>query len=546
MDKIRPILKSLYVHRVRITCGLVALASLATWYLASDFVEKERAKNAQNLDNKKRSIDSVLKTTADTGSPAITVQAHPNQRTIQEMDVQIAKAADGALEAWKYRYQQQSQILKFPEELPQHIRQAMAKHSPPEKLPFGEKDPIDENMRYTFMENIVKRMPALARVVGSKWIFDESDIEDATSGSSSKESPSVGRGGGAGAGAGGRAGGLSAETAKVAEDNVIWDASNQELWNAKVTQFRLLDGNKESVNRPTTHQMLAVQQDLWILEAMLEIIAKVNEGIEGNDLVPIERIDHILIGKDALAELGTLSAIEMEVSAGARKSGNAGIGGISKKRERSGSASPEAQARLAAGGGKKFDKKASDSPFHGRYVDRNYEPLSADDIRQVMTANQLSERSYLAVAKRVPVRVAVIMDERKIRDFLAAAANSPFNFEVRQFRLNKHVPGEGASARNAKKGGSASPSLSRGGGGGGMSAEDDAQSNTGGGSTAASMTLAPAEQRNNFDVKVEFVGIVKMYNPVNPALLGVKEDQAKSGKSPETPPESGGTAGAGL
>jgi len=149
----------------------------------------------------------------------------------------------------------------------------------------------------------------------------------------------------------------------------------------------------------------------------------------------------------------------------------------------------------------------------------------------------LTDQSYLAVAKRVPVRVAVKMDERKIGDFLAAAANSPFNFEVRQFRLNKHKPGEGAdllAASGAPLGSSGGrPALGRAGGakgGGGAKADDDPPAGgSGGGGGPASSEGLPGEQRQNFDVKVEFVGIVKMYNPVNPSLFGIQDDTVQSG-----------------
>ena len=33
------------------------------------------------------------------------------------------------------------------------------------------------------------------------------------------------------------------------------------------------------------------------------------------------------------------------------------------------------------------------------------------------------------------------MDERRIADFMAACANSPFAFEIQQVRWNKHQPG---------------------------------------------------------------------------------------------------------
>ncbi len=554
MEKIQPFLKSCYKNRFWIMCGLVAAASLLTWYLASSSIEAERERLAQQINSKKMAIDNVLRTSADIGEPNATVAAHPNDRTQKEMDARIKDAAKAALEAWKIRWDEQAAILKKNEqtrieqdlEVPEHVRKALAKFNPPEALPFDEKDPISDNMRFTFKENVKKRMPFLADIVGTTWKYDENKEEDDSKAdaASNRGRPNIGVGGGRG---GGRGGGGAADAAQpvVINDLVNWDEKNQDLWNTKITQFTGFYGNKSSNNDPSTHQILALQQDLDILEAMLSIIAEVNDGYRANDLAPIEQIDHILVGQQAVSKLGKLSPITMEVSKAQKQAsavGQQAAGGISAVRPRTNMAS-QRNKYAVPGAGKEFDKRDSDSPFHGRYVDRNFKQLSEQEITNVVKSPQLTNQSYLAVAKRVPVRVAVKMDERKIGDFLAAAANSPFNFEVRQVRLNKHVPGEDAdlSGTGGGQGGSGggAPLLGRAGGGpgggGGAKADDDPPAGGGGGPTGSpSSDGLTGEQRQSFDVKVEFVGIVKMYNPVNPGLFGIKEDtvQSSTGSAP--------------
>ena len=145
----------------------------------------------------------------------------------------------------------------------------------------------------------------------------------------------------------------------------------------------------------------------------------------------------------------------------------------------------------------------------------------------------------LAVARRVPVRIAFRMDERKIPDFLAACANSPFAFEVWQTRINRHKPGEGIAFKGGsaatradesqdRKGGDLAAGMAGGGGGAGAALEGGEGGDEQGGSSAGGGALEPVEIRKNYDVNVEFYGVVKIYNPVNQKLLKGEQDAAPS------------------
>ena len=134
-----------------------------------------------------------------------------------------------------------------------------------------------------------------------------------------------------------------------------------------------------------------------------------------------------------------------------------------------------------------------------------------------MNSDVLGDNAELTVAKRIPFRVAFVMDERKIPDFLAACANSPFRFETRQMRINRHNPGEAGSLdprqRNTNQG--QSDAVTTGLPGRGQATSD---------AIAGAMTST----RTNYDVKVEFYGIVKLYNPVNYRLFELQPPQATS------------------
>ena len=524
MDKIKPGLEWLFKNRFWVTCTLVSVISLVTWYLAWSAIEKERDSRASKLNQKKSSIANVLSSDVATGDGEETIKVHPNAGTTKGMEDRISSAAEGALEAWKERYEKQRDLMQYSGVLPRHIRDPLANHEPMEK-PL-EKELLDETQRDTFREEIPKHMPNLAAKIQSSWNFDANGNEVAEGQAEEDDGKGKGRRGGGGGGSGAADDGQP--SLAVAKDLVIWDKKNQELWNVKTTRFAGFFGNTDAQNRPTSQQMLALSQDLWILGGIFDVIAKVNEGFTANDLAPIERVDHVLVGADAINDkLGTTAEFSYQPpttteSGGGKKKGKRLVTKRERRKQRAQNLQRRAEKRTAS-----FDPAASQSPFHGRYVDREFSQLNESEITEVITSKTLSPQSYLAVAKRVPVRIAVKMDERRINEFLAAAANSPFAFEIRQVRVNKHDPSEVKELKPE--------------GGGSAKKDDRGELGIGGGTAADGRSRNSGrdggdegfrgEIRTNFDVKVEFVGIVKIYNPVDRALFFPEEQSGAANQN---------------
>ena len=230
---------------------------------------------------------------------------------------------------------------------------------------------------------------------------------------------------------------------------------------------------------------------------------------------------NIAFGREARTQLGELAKPNKGLSGG--KAGGANVAKGKKKSRR-------VNNRGGKGAIDPFEKAGPDkhnSLFHGRYVDAEYNPITADDVRKALAtdAKDLPDKYLeLVVARRVPVRVAFRMDERKIPDFISTASKSPFAFEVYQVRINKHVPGEGIVMVGALKnvgtgdggrGGQeeSDRNIGAAGGGAGLVDEDPGQQ------ASADLSDLPVELRVNYDVDVEFYGVVKIYNPVDEALL---------------------------
>ena len=75
-------------------------------------------------------------------------------------------------------------------------------------------------------------------------------------------------------------------------------------------------------------------------------------------------------------------------------------------------------------------------PAINRYVDDKYQPLAPDRLRGALKSTT-PEDALLAVAKRMPVRLRLIVDQRKLNVLLAKCGNSKLPLEVRQVRINR-------------------------------------------------------------------------------------------------------------
>jgi hypothetical protein len=496
----------MYQNRFWILCGVVAVASLGTWYLASSHLRKEKQTQESVLDQKKQAVDKVLATTAAVSGMATTdlteVAVHPNPKTQDGMTKRLGEGELVALQAWRERRKSQEPHLAYPTVIPKQVADRLTQMDPPEKFPDVE---IDVPYRETYATFIKNDMPNLAAIIGTKWNFEE------TEGTAPEESASP-----------------------LPPVVVQWDAANQALWHDKLTQFMGRNGNTSPTNQPSTQQILAIQQDLWILKALFASIKAVNGDANETGLAAIKKIDHILIGPNAANAVGEVSEVRSE-SADESSTKTAKRPAPKAQGNQPGASASaqyvppplpkrliERQAAAERAKSAPFDPAESTSPFHGRYVDHNYKPLSASELKSILTSTELTDQAPLVVAKRIPVRLAVIMDGRYIDEFLAACANSPFAFEVRQMRVNRHQPNEAAKLEGGarQKGGDV-----RMGATGGDGAGSQRVSEGGGDAPATSTTgLAGAEnisseQRTNYNVRVEFFGIVKIYNPVDPTLF---------------------------
>lgn len=563
MEQLKPFINFLKKNKFWLGSGLMAILLVVAWFLAADAVDAEKEKDIQTLTSKISELEGVMKVSAE-GVPA-EVKAHPNDVSKQGMEQRLVDARQATLKAWKVRREAQEPIMVWPDEVlknPEFLK-FFEQFSPPEGR---DKIPQEKVARYLqiYTREIPKRMPEICAIIGSKWDAEE---EDKAAAAKDKKNDQA---------SGDSKDGPSASVSKDVGDAatvVLWNGDNQKLWQQKLTQFKGFDGNTEAF--ATAYQVFALQQDLWLLEAMFKVIKQVNGDADATDLAAIREIDHIAFGREARAKVGALSPVDSRLAGGAGTEGSGvevGGGPSGPPPGGPGAPPPGAPGSAPAPGGAGASEaaatpfvnlEASDplfalGPFHGRYVDAKGEPLPIQKVHEVLkpTNKALPEQDLeLVVARRVPVRIALKMQENKIPAFIAACVNSPFCFEINQIRMNRHKPGEkiefnGGVKSKSGSGGSGGGSQERdtptvgigGAAGGGGSAGLD-----GGGEeptkTKPSGSTGPmaAERRTNVLVDVEFTGFVKIYNKVDEARLLPEGQQTAPNNSAAIP--AGGGAG---
>ena len=544
MDQLVPVIEFIKKNRFWITCFVLAGAMVATWFLATSELTQQTASNMGEVKQRMSTYDTIMRTVADTGETR--VAAHPNNSSKQGMEGEIDKATQSVLKSWKMRHDAQAEIMKWPEEIavPDFIN-TFSQFDPPETFPTDRTGLQMVSFLQIYNLQIPKTMNRICNIIGTDWKFesvdksnpqdpDEQNEEDAEAEGREETDDSSPR----------------SETSVLDENLIVvsWNEENQELWNQKLTSFKGRDDHTLSYSVPSPSQVYMLQQDLWLLEAFFKIIKKVNGAADANDLATIKTIDHLAFGREALAQLGEISSPDRQLANAAQENSEASGNVPPTGSELEAQGREDRQNARAGGDGQggpvlNYNGKPA---YHGRYVNENFEPILAEDVRNVLLGTELPDANLeLVVSKRVPVRFACRMDERKIPEFLTACYQwgqegekpSPFIFEVWQVRINRHTPGEGielqgghdnsgqsdgddlsASERAARD--LASSAGGGGAGGGDVGLEggevDPNEAASGGAGSSRSEGI---ETRIGYDVDVEFYGIVKIYNPVNEAML---------------------------
>ncbi|MBT4692765.1 MAG: hypothetical protein HOB73_05435 [Planctomycetaceae bacterium] len=527
--------------------GVVVLTISIMWFLAIGSLNEERTNNESRIS----STFSNLKEITDLGN-------HPNAKFDEGMNIILSTVKTDIHKTWQDKYNVQKQSLNWPVG-PDQLDRITANYFEPlapielrvemdgviNPLNNSVKTEISQIARSKYKDFTSIYLPTLADIVDARWGSD----------------PDAGNGfGDASAGEGG-----AADTATVNDHLVLWKESNQKSLASRFSWAGSV---------PTTLEILYAQEDLWVLNQWLKIIADMNKTADAAYNAKVTNIIGIDLAKNGAfsGPTGVDLAKEAILSGGKVAGGDAGgmgddmggmdgmmggMGGMMGGME--GTGGPDGggeggggESGGDAGGGTGAAEPSSD-PGDLRYVDDTYQPLAISELRTALniTTKSRNVRPELAIAKRYPTRIRLTIDLRFLHQFLAACGNAELSIEVLQVRINApsgmNKGGGDSGAMGGAMGGAMDGGMSEGDMGGAMGGMGGAMGGMGGamggmGGATGGMGGGIASQipTMQYHVEVEIYGIVHIYNPVNLAALGI--DPQENNTNNNTPADPGGEA----
>jgi len=516
MDDLKRYLKEAAKYSFWIISGLVLLLSAVVFYLVKSGLDQAITQRINALNGSFSKINEVSNKTA----------THPNESSHKEMEKRLEGLIDDVDQAWKFQYERQKEFLTWPQsafQFPQ-TREIFDGLRPFEKqvpFPLPEKAPapldkITVRDRDVYKGYIEPEFPALAKKIGSSWKF-ALDAK-ALAGGGGFEPPGGG-GSFAPPGLGGFTTGPGAKAAETTRDLVRWsEASQKEIisdalpWFAKPTP-------------PSIYEIYYTQEDIWLLRGLMDILANTNSEAKENFQAIVREIEFIRWGARASRDAGSLAGADAIGGGGGlmggMMGGMPGMGGGPPGGYSGGGAGGAPAGYGGMGGGKGGlmpggSAPARRDPADGRYVDNSFKPLTGAQLRTAMNLQNAND-AVIAVAKRIPVRMRLKVDESQIGRLITECGNGKMMLEVLQVRYNTDAAAAPGAASGAAAGGAGFPggaaSMGTGGGAGASFKEDDSGEGGGGGASMPGMPGAGESPDTRGEIPIEIYGLVYLYNP---------------------------------
>lgn len=523
MDQLKEQLIKIKPFAFWIACGVILVGSLATWYMATGALNAQHAEQLQKIKTAFTSLQGIQPKLAN----------HPNLATQEQMGKLTQAYGEEIAKGWELQYKKQEEVLVWPASFDQDFQDAVKDLRPIEKVPVKAdiKLTIPDSLRRRYRDFIEDELPKLATTIGGRWYAnrDETALQPTQ--------PALGPNG--------------QPIVEVDRSMVLWSPENQK---------EILLGHFGFTAReddPTTLDVLYAQEDLWVIQNIMGIIKRTNDTAEGRHDAAVKQIEYLRLGKTALGTAGQVMVVgPASTTPGG---GMPGYGeGMPMAPQPTAPQAGQPTTGTPMAGSPPVNPTTSTSfnvadPGNWRYVDKNNVPLAGYQLREAiappapgamtMTQTNPAETALLTVAKRMPIRIRLEIDQRKLNKLLTEFGNAPLPVEVRQLRINREpaplgspesfFAGIGAmgggGAMPGATGGGAMPGATGGGvreGGGGYPAPGAmpgpryGEGMPGGGTGTPLAVTRDATLDTNL-IKLELYGIVYLYNPVNRTVLGL-------------------------
>lgn len=454
MEQLREFLRLLKRQHFWFLTPVLLLLGIVGWWLSSNKLNSEFDKYRAEVEGYSSKLRSV---TGQTN--------HPNKDYHDGMTTMIEQRRDNVRTAWQTKWERQKQELKWPEELPEDFRRQVDQLRPIENVDLekNREQDIPASLRRTYGAFIRNMLPKLAASIGARWQPERTGAAGTPQGFTADTAPSTD----------------AADDSERQEESqvVTWNPRNQALFDQRFDWKNV---------PPTTHEVLYAQEDLWVLANLIDVIRRTNQDAPTRSQAVVKEIEFIQIAKDV--QVPSFKVLRPAAPGGAAATGDSSDSGSDDSSTSGKQAETASGSDAALAEGADATKPNALAPLiKNRYVNENYAPIA--DLETL--------KGSVTVAKRIPVRMRLLVDQRHINRLLVECANSPLTFEVRQFRLNPRddTLGDGRSFAGRSDG----PAFEAGGGG------------------ITGVKVLPDYQ--SFDRIVELFGIVYIFNPVDDAIL---------------------------
>lgn len=479
MDQLRKVGDWLRRHHFWVLTVIAILVALGCWWRGANALWAQYQENKSKIESGFSSAGTVRQK-----------QFHANNQVQTAQNEQIRKQQESVNALWKVLYERQTAaVLKWPSNLSEEFRNYIS------KLNFGAE--IPRNLRAHYNNYVRDHFPELPKIVGAL------EMPDSGPGGSS-----TGRGPGSFDVQGflqnmrnsSSRGGLEEPGATFEEPEflVVW--ADQQLIRDELAPR----------STPSSKRIWKTQEDVWVYEALLTIIANTNEaaGADRFSNAAIRVIESLEVGRAAAQAGRGKGRIEIAAVAPAGD-GMMMEGGGEMMDGGRGGMMPEMGMGMDGGGmmmegmdgmmgrGMGMDGASSDTDLlNNRYVDENGAPIP-DPGGSDMSA-------FGTEFKRLPVRMRLWMDQRWLPQLISECANAPLQVEVQEVRINPPDDGSGGYGRGGY------------GGRGDMGGYGSA--------VATNVEMAPEQEPNMKTVVLQ--GTVYIFNPPSTDAMQIAGDPA--------------------
>ena len=425
MDKVRAFALIVWTQRFWVLSVLGTVVGAVCWNMASGDLDAEFKKRKSAIDGAFSSVNSIK-------NEAV----HPNDHVNDGDLEQTKQQRDFVLKVWQELYDnQRTEVLYWPKSISDEFVDYM------EKRKFGAS--IRSDMRGFYHNYIGNRFDALLEIPKAK-----------------KTAERGARGGGGGYGGGemggyssGRGGTTGSTDSGEEDDHLI-------LWLDQDKLQRKLSFK----TKPSAMKVWVTQEDLWVYETLLHVIAKTNKAVGATrpDNTAVRVIMTLQVGSEAAGQSTGQVHIPQAIEGG----GGGGMGGYGGGEGGMGGYGEGGMGGYGEGGMGGYGEGGMGGYGEGGMGGYGEGGMGGGGD-EALTANRYlgpdgkpdpgGSGSYGTTEfRQLPIRMKLMMDQRKIPSLLIQCANAALPIEVKQLRVDASKSGSGvlrkSSTRSSLKG----------------------------------------------------------------------------------------------